>query len=142
MGEVSDKPAVAEEILAEHRRIRDIAKEIQATTDLAELLGRLGEFRAVLERHFAAEEASDGFYDTMRVAAPRHIVRIDRLTGEHPVFLADVDRLMDRIRVCLAARDEIHREATGLTRRLWDHETREDGLLLDTIYIDLGQGDG
>jgi hypothetical protein len=142
MGEVSDKAPVADDILAEHRRIRDIAKEIQATTELPELLKQLALFRSLLERHFAAEEAPDGFYDAMRVAAPRHIVRIDRLTREHPGFLADIDRLMDRIRVCLAALEEVHREATGLTRRLWDHETREDGLLLDTIYIDLGQGDG
>jgi hypothetical protein len=142
MGEVSEKPVVAEGILTDHRHIRDVAKVIESTGDLSVLLKRLAEFRAVLEQHFVVEEAQDGFYETLRITAPRHIGKIDKMKREHGVFLADLDRVLERVKVCLAAKGEILREAQALTRRLWDHETREDSLLLDSIYTDLGQGDG
>jgi hypothetical protein len=142
MGEVSDGPAIGDEILADHRMIRDVAKVVQSTSDLSELLKRLAEFRVLLERHFVTEEAPDGFYETLRITAPRHIVQIDQLKREHPMFLADLDRVSERVKLCLAAKGEVLREARALTARLWDHETREDSLFLDSIYTDLGQGDG
>lgn len=142
MGEVSEKPVVAEEILTDHRQIRDVAKVVESTSDLSVLLKRLAEFRGLLERHFVVEEAPDGFYETLRINAPRHIAKIDQMKREHSAFLADLDRVIARVKVCLAAKGEVLREAQALTRRLWDHETREDSLLLDSIYTDLGQGDG
>ncbi len=143
MGEVSEKHPVADAILEEHRRIREMAERIEASRDLHQLLDGLTEFRALLEQHFLTEEAPDGFYDSVRMAAPRNLMKIDKLKAEHETFLANLDRVRHRIRACLdGPLAEIFRDAGALAQALRDHEGREDALLIDIIYTDLGQGDG
>ena len=141
MSEVDNNPVVVEGILEDHRRIREVTTLIVGTTDLGGLLKLLAELRRLLERHFVSEAAPEGFYDTMRLATPENIGKIDRLKREHPALMTDLERLMAKAKLCLEGKGEVLREASNLTSRLRDHESRENSLLVDTIYSDLGQGD-
>ena len=133
--------AVGESVLAEHRQIRELIQEIERTRDLFQLLPRLQQFRSVLVAHFESEEAVGGFYDTMRSMAPRQVGRASQLEREHLALLVDIDRVAERARACLAGPvAAVCAEAGAMARRLRRHEASEDDLLLDTLYIDLGQG--
>ncbi len=130
------------QILAEHRRIRDLTRQLKETSELRVLLTRLAEFRAVLVAHFLGEEATDGLYDTIRSMSPRLLGRVDQLEKEHQAILVAVDALAERARACLAGPvADVLGEARALARRVSNHETAEDNVLLDTVYTDLGQGD-
>jgi hypothetical protein len=145
MAEASDSPKLAgtdARILAEHRRIRDLTQQIESAGDLPELLGHLEPFRSLLELHFMGEEVADGLYDAIRAMAPRQIARLSQLEKEHRAFLADLDRVADHARQCLAGPvADVLNEARGVVQRLLAHERAEDDVLMDTMYTDLGQGD-
>lgn len=145
MVELSGKPPVTgteEQLLAEHRRIRDLTRQIEKSPDLLELLKRLQEFRSLLVPHFLAEEATDGLYDTIRRMSPRQLALVDELQKEHRAFLAEIERLAERARACLAGPvAAVLAQARALAHRVNEHEAREDNLLLDTMYTDLGHGE-
>ena len=145
MARASGKPPVTgadEQLLVEHRRIRDLTRRIENSRDLPELLRRLQEFRSLLVPHFLGEEAPDGFYDTIRRMSPRQLARVDQLEKEHPAFLAEIDRVAERARACLAGPvAAVLAEARTLVHRMSEHEACEDDLLIETIYVDLGHGD-
>ena len=131
-----------DQLLAEHRRIRALLRLVEGSRDLTQLLRLLDELRGILPRHFRVEEAPDGFYDTLRRTSPRQLASLDELQREHPALLEQIDGLTDQARACLAGPvAAILAEACVLVRRVKEHEKREDELLLDTIYIDLGHGD-
>lgn len=145
MADPGGKPPVtgAEEgLLAEHRRIRSLTREIETVCDLRDLLRLLQEFRALLVPHFLDEERSDGFYETIRRMSPRQLALTDELEREHLAFLVEIDRAAERARACLAGPvAAVLAEVRMLAHRVTEHEAREDNLLLDTMYIDLGHGD-
>ena len=146
MGDPRSTPSVVgidAQILAEHRRIHDLTRQLENNTgELRELLTRLAELRSALVAHFLGEEAAGGFYDTIRSMAPSQLGRVDQLEKEHAAFLADIDALAARTRACLAGPvAEVLGEACALARRLSNHEAAEDEVLLDTLYVDLGHGD-
>ena len=145
MTDAGGKPQASnfrEQILTEHRRVREFREQIENSRDLGDLLGLLREFRVFLELHFMSEEAPDGFYDAIRHMSPRQLAKVDQLEKEHWAFLIDIDRLSENARACLAGPVAlVLTEARTLARRLCTHETAEDTLLLDTIYTDLGQGE-
>jgi len=146
MAGATGKPPVTgaeAQLLAEHRRIRNLTRQIEGSRDLPELLQRLQEFRTLLVPHFLGEEAIDGLYDIIRRMSPRQLARVDDLEKEHRAFLAAIDEVAERARACLAGPvAAVLTEARALARRVRDHEAREDALLLDTMYVDLGHGDG
>jgi iron-sulfur cluster repair protein YtfE (RIC family) len=132
---------VEEQILAEHRKIRDLVQRIENSRSLVELLELLQEFRSLLELHFMSEEAPDGFFDAMRNTASRPFTKVAQLEKEHWALLAQLDRVSEGARVCLAGpMAAVLTEARALTHRIRAHEAAEDALLLDTVYTDLGQG--
>jgi len=142
--EASGQSSVAgtrEQVLEQHHRIQQMARQVGDAPDLAELLRRLEEFRTTIVPHFAGEEAPGGFFDLIRGRAARHLDRVQQLETEHGTLLREVDRLADRARACLAGPvAEILRQAGALARGLTDHEARENRLLVDTLYIDVGEG--
>jgi iron-sulfur cluster repair protein YtfE (RIC family) len=132
---------VEEQILAEHRKIRELGQRIENSRSLVELLELLKEFRALLELHFMSEEAPEGFFDAMRNTASRPLTKVDQLEKEHWALLAGLDRVSEGARVCLAGPvAAVLTEARALARRIRTHEAAENALLLDTVYTDLGQG--
>ena len=129
-----------EQILSQHREIHGLADGVKSAADLVELLHRLQEFRSAIVPHFTEEEAPDGFFEVVRDRAGRHRETVSRLEAEHKVFLRDLDALAERARTCLAGPvAAILAEAGELAGRLRDHETRENELLLDALYVDLGE---
>jgi hypothetical protein len=125
--------------LDHQQRMREIVQWIQETQDLDQLWQRLREFRALLHEHFGTEEAPGGFYDAMRTAAPCHPVAIDALKSEHEKLLANADRVTQRIRACLETTvAELVDDAHRLVRGVRDHEARENAVLMDVVYTDLG----
>jgi|GEM_PF-2277543 len=145
MADPGGRPPVTgaeEELLAEHRRIRDLTRQIETVSDLRELLRLLQDFRALLVPHFLAEEGTDGFYEIIRRMSPRQLALADALEREHFAFLVEIDRVAERARACLAGPvAAVLAEARMLAHRVTEHEAREDNLLLDTMYVDLGHGD-
>src|SRR5574341_1183181 len=132
---------IDEQIVAEHRRIRDLTHQLDDTSGLRELLTGLAELRAALVAHFLREEEAEGLFDMIRSMAPRLLERMTQLEHEHQSILEDIDALGARARACLAGPvAEVLGEARAVTRRLRNHEAAEDEVLLDTVYNDLGQG--
>jgi hypothetical protein len=145
MTEAAGKPQVTgaeEQVLAEHRKVREFVHQIENCRDLVDLPGLLREFRMFLELHFMTEEAPEGFFDTIRQMSTRQLAAVDQLAKEHGALLADVDGVSERAGACLAGPvAAVMTEARALARRLRLHEAAEDTLLLDALYTDLGQGD-
>lgn len=136
---------IRDQVLEEHGHILGLARRIQSASDLGELLSGLREFRVVLEGHFLAEEAPDGFYETVREVARRHLDLVAQLESEHQAFLDEIDRIAERAQACVGDPPgnpvaELFRQAMDLTRRVHEHERREIEVLMDEMYTDLGQG--
>jgi hypothetical protein len=128
--------------LDHQQRMRQIVQWIQETQDLDQLSQRLRELRALLHEHFGTEEAPGGFYDAVRTAAPCHPVAIDGLTCAPARRRANADRITHRIRACLETTvAELVADAHRLVRGVRDHEARENAVLMDIVYTDLGHGD-
>jgi hemerythrin-like domain-containing protein len=131
-----------DQLLAEHRLIREFTRQFENASELRALLTVLAEARPTLVAHFATEEEDEGFYDRVRSMAPNCIERVDRLEREHQAFLKDLDALVARSQACLAGPvAEILGDARLLAQRLRRHEVAEDEIVVDTLYGDLGQGD-
>jgi Hemerythrin HHE cation binding domain len=131
-----------EQILAEHRQIRDLVKKIEDTPDLAELHSGLQQLQPLFEQHFAREEALDGLHSGMRDRAPQQSAAIDALKEDHRQLLAEVAALRARVKACLDGPiQEIETSCTSFISRLKEHEARENEVFLDAIWTDLGTGD-
>lgn len=131
-----------DQVLVEHREILMSAQRLGGSPDLPELLRRLEEFRALLTPHFQEEEKPDGFFDLIRTRSGRHLGRVRDLENEHRILVAAVDGLTARAQECLAGPvAEILRQAGDLARRLSEHEARENALLIDALYVDIGEED-
>lgn len=133
--------SVEEQILVEHRKIHELGHRIENSRSLVELLELLQEFRTLLELHFISEEAPEGFFDAMRNTASRPLSKVDQLEKEHWALLAQLDRVSEGARDCLAGPvAAVLTEARAMVRRIRAHEASENALLLDTVYTDSGQG--
>jgi hypothetical protein len=134
--------ATRREIAREHRQIRAVVAEIEATADLEVLLPRLGELRELLEVHFAREEAPDGLHQVVDGTAPRLATSVQALFAEHREMLALLAGISQRARACLEGPvADVRRSAAELCRRLHEHEAAETDLLAGAVYEDIGGGD-
>ncbi len=140
----SDSPFAdtREHMFAQHRHLRELTDLLTGAQELSDLLRRLQEFRSAIVAHFAAEEAPEGFFQIVGSRASRHLEAIQRFEAEHYALLDDVDRLAARARECLAGPVAgILQYAGEIARRLQDHEARENDMLIDALYEDLGEED-
>jgi Hemerythrin HHE cation binding domain len=131
--------AVHEQILAEHRALREVLVRVQTHSDLYDLLALLAELRALLVPHFATEEADEGFERLLGRRAPHLLAGLGEVLDEHGEILADVDRLTAAARACLDGPvAAVRRQAGALVARLHAHEEKETELLVGAVYDDLG----
>lgn len=129
-----------DQALEEHRRIQQAAKGIASAKTLVELLRRLQEFRLLIAAHFTDEERPDGFFDLIRARSARHLGTVKQLENEHQALLGEIDGIAAQARACLAGPvAHILRQAADLAQRLSEHEARENALLGDALYIDIGE---
>lgn len=125
-----------------HRKIRQATGRLGSASDLRELLQRLHELRLLIVPHFTDEERPDGFFDLIRARSARHLGAVKQLENEHQALLGAIDGLAEQARACLAGPvAHILKEAAELARRMHEHEAREDALLGDALYIDIGEED-
>lgn len=134
--------SVEDRLREEHQTIEEVTARIERAGGLDELLQRLEEFRALLVPHFLAEEAPGGFFDVIRERAPRLLAEVVRLQADHQALLREMERLAVEVRRCLEGPvAEVLAQARFLARRQRQHETVENRLLLDAMYLDDGPGD-
>ena len=123
-----------------HRKIRQATGRLGSASDLRELLQRLHELRLLIAPHFTDEERPDGFFDLIRARSARHLGAVKQLENEHQAFLGAINGLAEQAQACLAGPvTHILKEAAELARRMHEHEVREDALLGDALYIDIGE---
>lgn len=94
-----------------------------------------------LRAHVELSESSQGIYSELRDTAPRLSTRIDAQLTEHPVMLAEVDRLLAERDDGLADEDAVaeHRlAAEALLQTLARHRRRGADLLYEAWDVDLG----
>ncbi len=141
-------PVIMGHLLAQHRELHDLLVEARGAFESppreAELArGRLERLREHLARHFAQEEEG-GFLEESLVRMPRLAAAARDVVAEHPVLLADLDRLLER----LAARDiesdswrQAGHDFEAFASRLLAHERNENAVVQDGYNEDLGLGD-
>lgn len=127
-------------ILEDHQSIKEAMARLQQAPDLHELLKRLEEFRRLVVPHFAQEVAPGGFFETLRARTARHFGRLAELEREHWELLDTIDGLDREARACLAGPvAAILEKAGALAAKLGEHEARENELLIDAMYTDIGE---
>ena len=138
----SSMASAKDQIVQGHQKIQQAAKRLGSAPDLQELLQRLQEFRSLIAPHFMDEEKPDGFFDLIRARSGRHLGSVKELENEHRALFSAIDGLAERAQACLAGPvAEILRQAADLARRMHEHEARENALLGDALYIDIGEED-
>lgn len=128
-------------IAEEHRALGATVRRLETTGDLQLLLPLLGELRAQLEAHFASEEGEGGLEEAIGTDAPHLLSSLQQIFTDHRAFLAHLDDLSAKTRVCLDGPvAEILGGAARLARDLRAHEERETELLSESLYTDFGRG--
>jgi hemerythrin len=130
----------ASAIRDEHARLRTLLDRVRAETDLRQLVPLLAQLRRQLEEHFATEEAPDGFPAAVR-SQPRFLSLLEEVLEEHRHFLRQVDEIRENVRRCVEDGDKAHAAAVALAAELHEHEIKENELLIDIAYTDLGEAD-
>ncbi|HMB67831.1 MAG TPA: hemerythrin domain-containing protein [bacterium] len=138
-GKQSMTPEAARQIREEHARLKELLARIGATGDLPGLLPLLEDLRDLLASHFAREEAEDAIGPAVLSSRLRNLAQ--EILAEHAVFLRDLDRLIEQGREARETRDAVFSGMENLSRRLREHEAKEDELILDLAETDLGGGD-
>ncbi len=131
-----------DQVLEEHRRIKQSSDRLDKTTDLRLMVPLLQELRILLDEHFEQEEAPNGFPAMIAEPAPHHARVLDELFDEHKIILNTLDGVIEKALFCLnGPLASVRREVAALCQQLRAHEVRETELLTDTVYTDLGSGD-
>lgn len=132
----SETESVADRVLREHRKIHALAAQIGNARQPGNLLAPLVDLLPLLQRHFAAEEGSNGFYEYLADRAPRLRNRMVEVVAEHVGLLASFRELQQRAKAnpSPTACDE----ARTLVARLRAHEKAEDDLLIEALDHDVG----
>lgn len=132
-------PEALRQIQEEHAQLKKLLARINVTAELGSLLPLLEELRDLLTSHFAREEAEDALGPAVLRSRLQNTAR--EILAEHGVFLKDLERLIEQGRQAFETRGAVLQGVEDLTRRLHEHEVKEDELILDLAETDLGGGD-
>lgn len=147
-----------EKIIDEHRLLEQSVERIRQALEpprpeigqpgahawASELSRQLVELHDQLCRHFRYEEQS-GMMEELKERHPRATGDIDDLLAEHAALLSKSRRVINSL--LSYSEDDVVRGAglrrrmTGLLDRLDQHERRENSLIMDLAFSDLGLGD-
>jgi iron-sulfur cluster repair protein YtfE (RIC family) len=128
-------------LLAEHRRLHALLRQVQATivhsgspdrdASPADVVATLRKVRSELEAHFA-EEDSGGCLEEAVSRVPRLAAEAERIEAEHPELLFELDRLIAQAQEggqSIESRLAIEKMFDDLCRQLHAHEAAENALL-------------
>ena len=132
---------VGAEVMEDHRRMTTLLAKLECEKGLESTDALLAELRELLVLHFAREEGEDGLVTIVTADAPRHIHTLQELMAEHGDILKVIDSLRERIKKCLAESAGICEDSGSLIEMLQSHEARENEIISDALYTDLGDGD-
>jgi len=143
-------PVIMSHLLAQHRELHDLLVEARKKFDgpagavaRAEAAGRLGTLRQHLARHFAQEEQG-GFMEESLTRMPRLARAVGRVMAEHPILLAELDGLLERLGAGDRGGDawqQAGRDFEAFASRLLAHERNENAVVQDGYNEDLGFAD-
>lgn len=125
-------------IQAEHDELRALLQELQEA-EFGKLLPMTRSLRELLVAHFATEEGPDGL-EAITQSQPQFLPRLAEIFEEHQRFLGRVDDIARRVESCLQEQDAILGDVRALAHELHEHEAKENELLGDVLYTDLGGG--
>ena len=131
-------PTPAQQVVNEHERIEAQMRRVAAATSLADLLGLLEDLASSLLVHFEGEERPGGVIEAMRVAYPNANVHLQRLLDEHGKMRAELAVLVARVQQALDWERNLRTTTSDFLAHIHDHESRENDLLVDLVYTDLG----
>lgn len=129
-------------VLDEHVTLREMIALLRAANTKREVAERLLEFSAALKGHFAGEEAIDGFYASVLLAAPRHAALLGELAEQHAAMLVELEQLIEAVDARTASDlVGVRKRIAALCDRLELHESREHELILEVMNTDIGASD-
>jgi len=150
-----DKRSVAARVEKDHAHINEDISKIKTSMmkDVLpeefsnwklEFVWELRDFKNRLLKHFDLEEEGGFMHDVIEVA-PREVRRVEKLKMDHEVIIADLDRLLVRLKN-LEQKDvkrlkEIRSGLHELMSTLRQHETEEHVLLQRAYYREFGGAD-
>ncbi|GJM45184.1 MAG: hypothetical protein DHS20C21_20260 [Gemmatimonadota bacterium] len=134
--EPTSPPPNTRSIQEEHDQLRALLHEL-TVADITGAVPLLRRLRELLVRHFENEEGADGFESVAR-RQPQFLPKLEEIFEEHRHFLKRVDSLVDSTCACARHRKEILQEIAAMAHDLHEHEMKENALLGDIMYTDLG----
>jgi hypothetical protein len=134
----ADGPEAARSIEAEHDELRALLGDLEAAP-FAELLPLLEQLRSLLVEHFQTEEGPDGL-EAVTQKQPQFLPRLSEIFDEHRAFLTGLEQLTARVQACAKEQQFALDAVRALAKKLHEHEAKENELLGDVLYTDLGGG--
>jgi len=129
---------------SEHDRLHKTADRIEGdwrtylhrktAANSEQLLSDLRSLRAELGMHFAAEEAG-GCLDEAISHQPCAGRKADLLEHEHPVLLAELDSVIERLQLAPEQSARLHKEFQSFVQRLKSHEQAEMLLVATALGV-------
>jgi len=141
--EVKDDNVMLRDLLGAASKVLDPAQGTPVQPRImAELLGTLRDQLAI---HFSLEEAL-GYLDDVVVETPRLSEKAFQLRAEHKTLYTSISDLADDAERLLMgggpmAKPMLMKRFRAFCRCLKEHDLREDELIMDSIYDELGVGD-
>jgi Hemerythrin HHE cation binding domain len=131
-------PEAARSIEAEHDELRALLGDLEAAP-FAELLPLLEQLRSLLVEHFQTEEGPEGL-EAVTQKQPQFLPRLSEIFDEHRAFLTGLEQLTARVKACAKEQQFALDAVRALAKKLHEHEAKENELLGDVLYTDLGGG--
>jgi len=107
---------------------------------MAELRTRLGATKAHVTDHFRFEE-QNGYMDVVRKCEPRLERTIQQLALEHCQLAQSLEELIEQSTVATSLTDLLRDEVRGWVEGVRQHEARENDVVQDAFYQDIGTKD-
>lgn len=129
-------------VAVDHRFLRQALKWLRSAKEQGAIKELLDDLGAYLVKHFAAEEAQAGFFETVVEKAPQHAHVIDELKAEHQSLLVDIEGITKALtQGPEPAPENVLKDVEAFIAKVEHHEHREEGLLQVAYERDLGVGD-
>ena len=142
-------PVILSHVLAEHRDLFNLMASVRSAfaaegppsaDQQTQVLACLRRLRANLAEHFLQEERG-GFLEEAVTRVPRLSSAVREIVGQHPLLLAELDGVIERLDAALSADSAWDAAADGFRRfaeHMAAHERSENGVVQEGYNEDLG----
>ena len=136
MSSVSRLESIYKDLEKEHQRVIKQMDRLRAHVGVTDLLPLLDELRTLLIVHFAREQLSDGFYDTLGALAESRRDELQTLIGEHGAILSNLNKMLSDAKESggIDESDLLDRVSI-LLQQLSDHEQKEHQFAVDALGV-------